>query len=105
MRPVDAAAVGCYTRHEHDAAPVVLDHVRDGELAEEERGTEVDGQRVIPFFEGDVDDVGNADAMAGVGDEDVWSRLAVVRGEFFEQARDVGGVGHVDLVGRDAELW
>jgi len=79
--------------------------VWDCELDEVERCAEVDGESVIEFGEGDVEDGGDAFAVAGVGDEDVRAWLVVVGGDFGEETDDVFVFAHVDLVGRDGLVW
>ena len=56
---------------------------------------------MVPFFDGDVDDVGDTDAIAGVCDEDVRTGLVVVSGDLLIESADVCFGSHVDLMGRD----
>lgn len=54
MTSVDATALGSNGGDEDDAAPVALDHVREGELAEEEGRAEVDVEHLVELVEADV---------------------------------------------------
>ena len=68
MTPVYTPTLGRDAGHEDYAAPVLILHVGDGIFGQDEGGAEVDLDRVVEFRNGDVDDVGDALAVAGVGD-------------------------------------
>lgn len=99
---VDAAAVGREAADEDDPAPPPLLHGGHAELGEEEAGAEVDAEGVVELLQGDVEDVGDPLAVAGVADEDVRAGLAVLARDLLEQALDVLRRGHVGLVRRDS---
>lgn len=100
MTAVDAAAARGQGPDEDDAAPVPGLHVRDGELAQDEARTQVDGQGEVELVDGDVEDARDALPVAGVGDEDVGAVLAVLRLDLGEDALDVVRRGDVALVDR-----
>lgn len=66
---------------------------------------------MVPFGDGDVDDLWDAHAVACVGDEDVWAWLGVGLGEGGEEVCEGGFGGHVCVVGGEAlgefgvEVW
>lgn len=95
---VDPAAVGRDAGHEDDATPFLGDHVRDGDFTEDEGRAEVDCEGVVPFVQGNVHNLGDAFAMAGVGDKDIWA-VAVILFYLLEERGYVVCGGHVDLVG------
>lgn len=97
---VDAAAARGQGPNEDDAAPAPGLHVRDGELAQDETGAQVDGQGEVELVDGDVEDAGDALAVAGVGNEDVGAVLTVLRLDLVEDALDVVKRGNVALVHR-----
>lgn len=100
MTSVDAAARGSERANEDDAAPLLGLHVRDGQLAEDKTGAQVDGQRVVELVNGDVEDARDALAVAGVGDENVGPVLAVLLLELGVHALDVVCGRNVCLVDR-----
>lgn len=57
-------------------------------LHENKRSAEVDIYRVVEFFQCNIPDLGHALAIAGVGDEDIWS-LSVLLIDFLEHGFDL----------------
>lgn len=85
---VDPPAVAGDAGDVDDAAPFLGPHVGHAELGEDEGGAKVDGEHLVEFGEGDVHDVRDAGAVAGVGDKDVGG-VAVVVGDFGEEVLDL----------------
>jgi hypothetical protein len=71
MAPVYPPADSGDGADKHDAAPALVLHPRDAVLGEQEAGTQVDVERIVKLVERDVGDLGDALAIARVGDEDV----------------------------------
>lgn len=65
--------------------------MRDAQFRKDEGGPQVDVEGVVELVDGDVGDVGDALAVAGVGDEDVRAVLAVPTVNEGEEPVDVVG--------------
>lgn len=108
VAPVDAAPVRRQAADEDDAPPPLGLHVRDRELAQDEACAQVHRERVVELVDGDVQDVGDALAVPGVGHEHVRAVLPVLGLDFGEEPLDVVGRSHVCLVRGDfgrGPLW
>lgn len=77
----------------------MLDHALD----KDERSTEIDVERVIKLFQGDVPHIWEAFTIASIGDKDIWS-LPMLLLNLLEHGLDLLGRTDVDLVDRDTEL-
>ena len=101
MAAVDACASRRNGGYVYHATPMLLKHMRDGELGDEEAGAEVDVDGVVPLLDSYVEDVRHAFAVTGVHDEQIWM-LTVLLLDFIEQTREVGIFGYVALVGTES---
>lgn len=88
MCTIDAASIPSDACDEDDAAPVSGLHRWNGELAKKEGCAQVDAEGGVEFGEGDVVDMGDAFAVAGVGDEDI-GVVAMFSLNFLEESFDV----------------
>ena len=99
VRADDAAGLRGHGREIDDATPAAFAHGGKDALGDEERGTEIDAEDVLPIFEGDFGDgLGLGDA--GVVDEDL--DFAEFPFGLRDDAFDVGGDGDVGLDGDSA---
>lgn len=104
MTPINPPTNRRNTRHKHDAPPPAPEHVRHAELGQQKRRLQVDPERVRELVERDVEDVGDAAAVPGVGDEHVRPALPVLGREVHEQLLQVrrrARAPHVRHVHRD----
>lgn len=100
---IQARAIRGNTTDEHNPTPPLLLHALDAALDEQEARAQVHVERVVEFLDGDVPDVDDALAVAGVGDEDVDGGAGVGCCDGGVEIGDLGRGGDVDLVGGDLD--
>lgn len=74
-------------------------HVRNGKFGDDERASKVDIDRVIPFFDADVEDIACPFAVACVDYQDI-GMLAMLLFDFIEQTAKVSFLADVALMRR-----
>lgn len=74
-------------------------HVRNGKLGDDERTSKVDVDRVIPFFDADIEDITCPLSVPSVDYQDI-GMLAVLLFDFIEQTAKVFFFTDVALVRR-----
>ena len=72
MAAVDTPANGRDAGHENNPAPMVGRHGRHAELRQDEAGPQVDAEHLVKLGDGNVHEVADASAVAGIGYQGVW---------------------------------
>lgn len=83
MAAINTSATRSDRRNIHDSPPGLLKHMRDSKFRYNERASEIDINRVIPFLKLNFEDIAHSLAIAGIHDQNV-GMLAVLLFDFVE---------------------
>lgn len=98
MAAVDAGTSGSNRADIYHSTPSLLQHMRHGQLGDDERTPQIHIDCVIPFFNINFEDVASPLAVAGIDYENVWM-LAMGFFDLVEQALKISLFGDIALVG------